>query len=445
MMGRRGFQRRCCNDKVRRFVANLYKHTAPGVVVIDKIEKSFTFFDMTPSHRSPPRQGNPKVLVAIGLGYSYGRNMVAGIVNYAREHGPWEFIGQVGPMVEPAAITQAPRYDGVIFHQMVWGMAERVIRRAAPAVSVGGDPVHPKIPHVTADNQAVARMAFTYFRELGFERFAVYGGSAVVRKQRIEAFTTLVQQAGFHCVDLGVGGRAKWFNTNENKRWVREIRQLKKVLPKLDSRTAVFAWSSEEARPVVVACDELNIRVPDEIAVLGVDDDEAICELASPPISAIDHGCETIGWEAARMLDMLMRGEKPAHNIIRVDPVRVVVRQSTNTLAVDDPMLVKAIRFIQSHFAEPIITEDVLREVEVSRPKLEKLFRHAIGRSVHAQIVLERINHAKQLLHATRLDLATISIRCGFSYPSKFSAVFLRETGMSPSLYRERCLIRRTI
>ncbi len=424
---------------------NTNEYTTPITHAIDKIENPFTFFDMTPSQPPHPSRGNPKVLVAIGLGYSYGRNMVAGIVNYAREHGPWEFIGQVGPMVEPVAITQSPRYDGIIFHQMVWGMADRVIRRGAPAVSVGGDPVHPKIPHVTANSHAVARMAFTHFRELGFERFAVYGGSAQIRKQRLEAFTTLVQQAGFHCVDLGVGGRSKWFNTNENKRWVREIQQLKKVLPRLDSRTAVFAWSSEEARPIVVACDEMGIRVPDEVAVLGVDDDEAICELASPPISAIDHGCETIGWEAAHMLDLLMRGEKPAANIVRVDPVRVVVRQSTNTLAVDDPMLVKAIGFIQNHFAEPIITEDVLREVEVSRPKLEKLFRHTIGRSVHAQIVLERINHAKQLLHSTRLDLATISVRCGFSYPSKFSAVFLRETGMTPSAYRERCLIRRTI
>jgi LacI family transcriptional regulator len=185
--------------------------------------------------------------------------------------------------------------------------------------------------------------------------------------------------------------------------------------------------------------------VPEEIAVLGVDDDEAVCELANPPISAIDHGCETIGWEAAKALDRLMRGEAVPLTTVRVDPVRVVVRQSTNTLAIDDPIVVSALQFIQANFAQPITTQDVLDEVQVSRPTLELHFRRVLGHSVHRQITLVRIKHAKELLQATRLELGAISVRCGFSYPSKFSAVFRREVGLSPSAYRERHLIRRRL
>lgn len=391
------------------------------------------------------RVRHPRVLVAIGLGFGYGRDMVAGIVSYAREHGPWEFIGQVGPMVEAVAIERAPAFDGVIFHQMQWGAAEAVLKRGAPAVSVGGDMHTPRIPHVTADSAAIAAMAFEHFRELGFERFAVYGGNPAVRARRIEAFRTLVESAGYTCDDLGPGSRHQWFNANENQLWAREVKQLKQALPKLTRPVAMFTWSTEEARPVVAACEEVGIKVPDEIAVLGVDDDEAVCELANPPISAIDHGCETIGWEAARMLDRLMRGERLPSTTLQVPPVRVVVRQSTNTLAVDDPIVVTAMRFIQANFAQSITTQDVMREVRVSRPTLEQHFRRVLGHSVHRQITLVRIKHAKELLHATRLDLASVSVRCGFSYPSKFSAVFKRETGQSPSAYRERHLIRRRV
>ena len=382
--------------------------------------------------------GHPKVLVAISVGMGYGRDMIAGIVSYARAHGPWEFIGQVGPDVQAAAIAQAPRYDGVIFHQMGPGAVEVALARGAPAVSVGGEAPTPGIPHVTADSDAVARMAFDYYRRLGFSRFATYGGNPQVRTRRIEVFAMLAREAGFLCTDLGPGSRHQWFNANENRLWDREIRKLKRELPKLDGRVAVFAWSSEEARPIVAACDELGIDVPDHIAVLGVDDDEAICELANPPISAIDHGCETIGWEAARILDAIMHGKPPDAAMVRVDPVRVVVRQSTNTLAIDDPMVVESVQFIRTNFAEGITVGDVLDASDVSRPTLEQHFKRALGRTIHRQITIERMEHAKELLHSTELSLAAISTRCGFSYPSKFSTAFRRETGVSPSEYRQR-------
>lgn len=394
-----------------------------------------------------PRQSaqNPKVLVAIGLGYGYGRDIVAGIVSYAREHGPWEFVGQVGPMVDEHAIDEAPHYDGVIFHRLQWGAADAALRRGAPAVSVGGDAQSPDVPHVTADSDAVAAMAYTYYRNLGFTSFATYGGFHSIRDQRIGAFARRAHADGYSCVDLGSGSRNKWTYKRKTNRWTREIARLKRGLSKMSGRVAVFAWSSEEARPVIAACDELGIEVPDRIAVLGVDDDAAICELASPPISAIDHGCETIGWEAAKALDLLMQGKPLPSNLIYVDPVRVVVRQSTHTLAVDDEVVVEAVNFIHRNFAEAITVSDVLDKVGVSRPTLEQRFRRSLGRTAHQQITLERIEHAKELLHSTGLELNAISVRCGFSYPSKFSAIFRRETGMSPTAFREQRKIRRRI
>lgn len=174
-------------------------------------------------------------------------------------------------------------------------------------------------------------------------------------------------------------------------------------------------------------------------------DDEAICELASPPISSIDHGCEQIGWEAARRLDQLMRGDTPKTKGIHIPPARFVVRQSTNTLAIDDPIVVQTIEFIQANFAEKVTVQDVLDYIEVSRHTLEEHFHRALGHTVHRHLVNTRIQRAKEFLQSTPMDLAAISIRCGFSYPSKFSAVSRREVGQSPSEFRHQHKIRRTI
>ncbi len=390
----------------------------------------------TQKPRNRDRRINPKVLISIGLGYGYGRGIIAGIVSYARTHGPWEFVGQLGPVVQVTAIEQAPRYDGIIFDPIAQGAVEAIKRRGAPAVSVGGAAVAKDIPHVTSNSKAVARMAFDYFRGLGFSRFATYGGNPAFRAFRIQAFADLAKDAGFSCFDLGPSSPQQWLVADKKNQWTREIHRLKTQLPQLQGRTALFAWSSEEARPIVAACDELGIDVPDHLAVLGVDDDEAICELASPPISAIDHGCETIGWQAAKALDAMMRGQPLPSLAIHVDPVRVVDRQSTQTLAVYDPILITAVKFIQDNFAEGITVRDVLSEVGVSRPTLENHFRHTFGRTAHQHITLKRIERAKELLLLTMLDLGSISVRCGFSYPSKFSAAFRRETGVSPTEFR---------
>ncbi|MEM6550727.1 MAG: substrate-binding domain-containing protein [Planctomycetota bacterium] len=387
--------------------------------------------------KTPLKKAHRRVLVAIGTGYGYGRDMIAGVVSYARVHGPWEFVGQTGPVIRPAAITRSPQYDGVIFQAMEDGFAEAARRRGAPAVSVGGRfPAAPDIPHVTADGEAVARMAFDYLRGLGFNQFATYGGHTALRDTRIGGFMALAKAAGCQCTDLGPGSPHQPVSTHEDTLWTREIRRLKGKLSTLTGRVALFAWSSREARPVIAACDELGLPVPDRIAVMGVDDDEAVCELASPPITAIDHGCETMGWQAAQTLDALMQGRPAETHVARVDPVRVVERQSTQTLAIDQPVVVAAINFIKASFAEGITVQDVLDEVDCSRPTLEKHFRHAMGQTVREYITKLKIGHAQELLQLTTLDHRAISVRCGFSYPSKFSTAFRRETGLSPSDYR---------
>ncbi|MEO0966272.1 MAG: substrate-binding domain-containing protein [Planctomycetota bacterium] len=377
-----------------------------------------------------------RVMVGVGVGYGFGRDMIAGVVSYARAHGPWEFVGQITLVADAKAIRQAPAYDGLIFHFLDEEFGRAAIERGTPAVSVGGDAVCAGISHVATDAEAIGEMAYDHLAGLGLTNFAVYGGRRPFRRRRLDAFAARVESNGQPCVDLGQGSRHGWSSVAKNRQWSREVVRLKRRLKPLETRLGVFTWSSEDARPLVAACDELSIAVPDQLAVLGVDDDEAICELANPPISAIDHGCETVGWEAARMLDRLMAGDATDTSVLHVPPVRVVVRQSTDTLSIEDPLVVQAVRWIEERLDQAIRVEDVLAELGVSRPTLEQRFRHTLGRTVHRHLIYARINRAKELLLATDLDLATISVRCGFSYPSKFSTIFRRETGSSPTDYR---------
>ncbi len=392
-----------------------------------------------------PPAGHPKVFVSIGLGFGYARDMIAGVVAYAREHGPWEFVGQVGPGLEGQTIQPPAAYDGVILHRPPLRTVRAIRRRGVPVVSVGGGVVDPEIHHVTSDGQAIADMAYRYFLGLGFTRFAAYGGSPRGRATMVDALHSLVESDGYHMVDLGPALRRPEPGHPRVLSWTQELQRLKKVLPKLDPRTALLTCSTEDARPVVAACDELGIGIPDELAVLGVDDDEAICELASPPISSIDHGCEQMGWEAAQQLDQLMHGRRPARRHTRIPPVRIVPRQSTNTLAIDDPLVVDALKIMKARFPDGLTVNDITDEVAVSRPTLEAHFRQNLGQTVHRHLTQLRIQHAKELLQSTTLSMADISSRCGFSHPAKFSSIFLREVGSSPRAYRHQYQIRRKI
>ncbi|MEO0514245.1 MAG: substrate-binding domain-containing protein [Planctomycetota bacterium] len=392
-----------------------------------------------------PIVGHPQVFVSVGLGFGYARDIVAGIVAYAREHGPWEFVGQVGPGTQRDAIKPPAAYDGVIFQRLPPRTLGTIRRRGLPAVSVGGGAIDADIHHVTSDGQAIADMAYRYFLNLGFKRFAAYGGSPRGRATMVETLRDLAEADGSSFTDLGPAVRRPEPGHPRVLSWAQELNRLKTRLPKLEQRTALLTCSTEDARPVVAACDELGINVPDEIAVLGVDDDEAICELASPPISSIDHGCEQMGWEAAQQLDLLMHGQHPARRLTQIAPLRVVSRQSTNTLAIDDPLVVRTLSILQTRFEECLTVKTLIDELAVSRPTLEAHFRKTLGHTVHRHLTTIRIQHAKELLQSTTLNMADISARCGFSYPSKLSSIFLREVGLSPREYRLRYQIRRKI
>jgi LacI family transcriptional regulator len=190
-------------------------------------------------------------------------------------------------------------------------------------------------------------------------------------------------------------------------------------------------------REVLDVCRQLGVSVPDQVAVIGVDNDELICDLADPPLSSVIPDTERTGYEAARLLDLLMAGqaELPLAHLIK--PKGIAVRSSTDVLATDDIEVSIALRFIRAHALDGIKVEDVLRAVAVSRRVLESRFERLLGRTPHEEITRVQIERVKELLTETDLPLATIADRAGYKHVEYMSVVFKRETGIPPSQYRE--------
>ena len=215
-----------------------------------------------------------------------------------------------------------------------------------------------------------------------------------------------------------------------------EARRLDRWLRGLPEHTGLLCMTTGTARDVVAFCRIAGRRVPDEVAVLGVDPDDLTARLSDPPISTLDQGAARAGFEAARLLDAMMRGEPPPDAPVLVPPLGVTARVSTDVLAVGEPRVAEAIRFVRRHACEGIAVADILRRVPVARRTLEQGFRRHLRCTIHEEITRVRLDRAKHLLSNTDLAVADVAVRCGFAYSTSLSATFAAKVGVTCRQYR---------
>jgi LacI family transcriptional regulator len=178
--------------------------------------------------------------------------------------------------------------------------------------------------------------------------------------------------------------------------------------------------------------------VPEQVAVLGVDDDEMICRLTSPALSSIDHGAYQVGYEAAAILDRIMRGHPPPATPLIVPPVGVVTRRSTESLAIADPDVAMAVRSIRQKVRDGVKVSNILKAVPISRTKLEREFRKLFGRSINQEILRCRVELAKEELMRGKAGILDVALRCGFANRQHLNVVFKNLTGETPTKFRAR-------
>jgi LacI family transcriptional regulator len=361
---------------------------------------------------------------------NYCRHVLRGVVSVSAQ-ARWECI--LIPAVPPPPLANfAEGYiHGLIGHFSEKELVAQAAKARLPAVDIS--PARPQLdfPRVTTDEIAVGRLAATHLLSLGLPQFAFYGTrneySSLLRE---EGFKATVAPAGLSChLFLEEDGPPSQRTGDQPlEQWVRE-------LPK---PVGVMASSDGRGLHLLAVCRKQEIEVPKAVAVVGVDNDDVFCELANPPLSSIALSTQRIGYEAARMLDRLMAGNKLVDKQLLVPPAGVVPRRSSDLPSLLDPDVAAAVRYIGLHVHEHLHVADVLREVPVSRRSLDQRFLKALGRTPSAEIRRAQVEIAKQMLAQTEESMASVARAAGFSNAKQLGASFHRETRATPSAYRRR-------
>ena len=366
----------------------------------------------------------------------YDRRIVRGVAARVHEMGNWSLYVEEDPDLRIPEMKDW-HWDGIIADFDDRKTAETVRGLKIPIVGIGGGygwyDEDSGIPYVSTDNQAMGKLAAEHLLDCGFTRFAYCGfppnkinGWSV---ERAQAFRGRIEEAGFSCsVFSGRKGTAR--------QWGKLQGELSAWLVSLKRPIGLMTCNDIRARHVLEACRNLGIRVPDDMAVVGVDNDEVMCELTNPPLTSIEQGSRQIGYEAALLLERLMAGKKPTRLRTLLEPEDIVVRQSTDILAIEDEDVARAVAFIREHACDPIQVSDVLDLVDLSRSTLDKQFRITLGRTIHAEMQRVKIEQAKRFLTATAIPVSQIAKRCGFEYLQYFTTVFRKHTGQTPAKYR---------
>jgi LacI family transcriptional regulator len=321
--------------------------------------------------------------------------------------------------------------DGIMTHYLVTHpeLMAWVRRQRVPVVSLNADEV-PYWHGTAPDHVKCGQMAAEYLLSLGFNEFAYFRCSdqvSVAERQRTFQETLEKRGKTFHLID--------W---REMMKRNNPTQYLGKVLARLPLPLGIFCQSDHRAATLFNACEEANIGVPDDVAILGVGNNETLCNFSRVPLSSIDTDMERIAWEAAAMLDRMMKGKTVPKTPVLFPPIGLVTRRSTAVIRTANPYVAEALRFIVANSTIPINVNDVVRHVGISRTWLCRIFKEFVGHSIAEELLRVRLEHAKYLLLRSEEKVTKIAEMAGFTSYVHFAKSFQRVIGCSAKELRSQ-------
>ncbi len=374
------------------------------------------------------------VAVLIETETSWGARVIRGIAHYAEKHTHWHLLIDPRDHEQRSSIPEGWHGDGIIARISTRTQWQQIREKDLPVVNV--DDVFQGLRGVgvvITDEAERARLAVEHLVARGFRKFAYFAPpSNRYSKNRGEEFVGAVTELGYECHEYQPGYRA-----GRKIGWAEQQRRVNRWLASLPRPIAILAVDAYHARQLAEICHFGDVRVPDDIAILAGDTDDLLCEVSTPPLSSISVACERLGHEAAATLHRMMGGQDAPEEPLLIPPHGVVSRQSTDVLAIDDPAVVRALRYIRTHAHHGIVVEDILREVPISRRSLEIQFRSYLGRSPAEEIRRVRLERGRQLLGRRELSITEIALACGFSNATRFGVAFRKSFGTTPRAFRK--------
>lgn len=380
----------------------------------------------------------PHVALLIETSRAYARGLLRGVARYHQEHGPWSIY------FEPHGLDDPPpkwlvgwQGDGILARVNNQEMADTIVATGIPAVDVRGALPHTGLPFIGLDNRPISALGFRHLSDLGLRNFAFCGtprGENPNQDLRCDYFVELVEAGGHVC--------SKWLGEQRRQHapsWEEQQQSLAEWLAGLSKPVGIMTCHDDRGQQLLDACRRAEISVPDEVAVVSVDNDTYLCNLSTPPLTSIDVNPSRVGYAAAELLASMMVGNPPSHQPTLLGPPRgIAPRRSTEMLAIDDRGVAEAIRYIREHAVEGLRVSDVIRQA-VERPStLERRFKEALGRTIKAEITRVRLERAKLLLSETDATVASVAERTGFMEPKYFCEVFRKHEGVTATQYRQR-------
>jgi LacI family transcriptional regulator len=374
---------------------------------------------------SHERQKN--VLLALGR---YNPKLHQGVARFAGQHN-WHLNAE---MAYFGRLPTGWKGDGIVtLLDVQQDLIDFIKKARVPVVDLSVIREDVAVPRVAGDHHLIGCLGAEHFLERGFRHFAWFATlDDAVTRLRLRGFSETLAQSGFTCetwiFPMQTGARCD--------EWTAKCDFLEHRLRAIPKPAGVFAFRDADAANVLDACDDAGLEVPEEIAILGADNNELICETLRVPLSSVNHDLEGLGYEGAALLQGLMQGQRAPRRPKLVPPKGITVRRSTEVLAINHEPTRRGLQFLQENYRRPTGAEDAARASGLTRRKLERAFREHLGRSIRDQLTALRIRRAKELLMRTSLPVADVAAQTGFNTPQYFNNVFRRSCGLTPRRFR---------
>ena len=379
--------------------------------------------------------GIRRVAILIRREVGYGGAMLRGIAQFARSSEPWLVHTPLGGTMSLMKLLAAWRPSGVIAEWWDERTTRRLKELGVPIVDVSPWPRIPGVCYVGLEQEKIGRLVAEHFIERGIRHFAYFGLDDRRCHQQEQGFGQALKEVGASFVSLYADHIPRF---NAHNAWAAADSYLVGWIKSLPRPVGIMLFDDEVAMWATQACLAARLRVPEDVAIVGVFNNEVNCEFAHPPISSVEVPAMRVGYEAARILHAKMAGEPLESEKVLLPPVGVALRQSSDLVAIEDAEVAAAIRYIRNHPTGALKVSDVLRRLAVSRRSLEIRFHRVLGRTIHEEITRVRMDRARQLLIGTDWSMPHIADACGYAFASQFSNAFKREMGISPVAFRNQ-------
>ncbi len=372
-----------------------------------------------------------RVILLIETSREFGRELLSGIARYSRLNGPWSFYRE--PRGLKSAIPRLTNWsaDGIIMRNSV--ISTELINLKLPTILVLHETKRPNhLPAVLTEGTAIAHLASEHLLNRGLRHFAFCGfDNFIWSNERKFFFAQILNDAGYK-VHVYKKPKDRKYNS-----WDNEQSYMTEWLKELPKPVGILACNDDRGQHVLEACKSADLHVPEEVAVLGVDNDSIICSISDPPLSSIALNVEPAGYAAADLLNKLMDGEPMQGQEIIVTATHVVKRQSTDVLSINDSNLVNAIRFIKQNAKNKISVNDVVAQTYISRRSLEEKFKKNLYRTINEEIKRVRVEQITQVLIESSLSISEITSLFNFTDAEHISRYFKQEKGMGLREFRK--------